>query len=120
MTSIQQTVTEKAAERFIGEAITPEGVSFAPSTMATGAPGLPQTFLWRRKKFSVLAVVERWKDCGDCRHGSGERYVRRHWFRVQTAEGPEMNIYFERQGRPGSRARWRLYSIREAEAEREH
>ena len=99
-------------ERFVGEAITPEGMSFATSMMATGSPGLPREFSWNGKKFSVLEVLEQWKECGDCRHGSGERYVRKHWFRVRTNEGLEMRLYFERQRRSSGGSRWRLYSIR--------
>lgn len=118
MSDARQNVINQIPEKFIGEAITPEDLSFGAATMSTGAPGMPASFSWRRQKFSVLSVLEQWKDCGDCRHGSGERYVRKHWFRIRTAEGSEMNIYFERQGRPGSRARWRLYSIRETETAR--
>jgi phosphoribosylglycinamide formyltransferase-1 len=100
-------------ETFVGEGITAEDVSFSASPMATGKPGLPRTFSWNGKKFSVLEVLEEWKECGDCRHGSGERYVRKHWFRVRTTDDLEMRIYFERQGRSSGGARWRLYSLRD-------
>ena len=98
-------------ENFVGEAITPEDMSFSTSAMATGKPGLPRTFSWKGRRFSVVEVLEEWKDCGDCRHGSGERYVRKHWFRIRTAEALEMKIYFERQGRSSGGSRWRLYSM---------
>jgi len=99
-------------ETFIGEAITPEDMSFSASPMAAGKPGLPSHFSWKGKKFSILEVVEEWKEAGDCRHGSGERYLRKHWFRVKTTDNLEMKIYFERQGRSSGGSRWRLYSIR--------
>ena len=99
-------------ETFIGEGITPEDMSFSVSPMALGKPGLPRTFSWKGRRFSVLEVLEEWKESGDCRHGSGERYVRKHWFRVRTTEDLEMRIYFERQGRSSGGSRWRLYSIR--------
>lgn len=99
-------------ENFIGEAIEPEGGSFSASAMATGKPGLPRSFAWRGGSFSVLEILEEWKEAGDCRHGSGERYVRKHWFRVRTTEHLEMKIYFERQGRSSGGSRWRLYTIR--------
>ncbi|HWV99124.1 MAG TPA: DUF6504 family protein [Candidatus Acidoferrum sp.] len=102
-------------ETFIGEPITPEDMSFSPSPMATGKPGLPRKFSWKGKTFAVLEVLEEWKESGDCRHGSGERYVRKHWFRVRTAEGPELKLYFERQARSSGGSRWRLYSIRNIE-----
>jgi phosphoribosylglycinamide formyltransferase-1 len=105
-------------ETFIGEAILPEGISFSVSPMAVGAPGLPGEFSWKGKKFSVIAVLEEWKESGDCRHGSGERYVRKHWYCVRTSEDLEMKIYFERQGRSSGGSRWRLYSIRNTEVER--
>ena len=100
-------------ETFIGDAIIPEDMSFSLSSMAMGKPGLPRKFLWKGRIFFVIEVLEEWKECGNCRHGSGERYVRKHWFRVKTTEDLEMRIYFERQGRSCGGSRWRLYSIRE-------
>jgi hypothetical protein len=104
-------------ETFIGEGITPEEMSFSAGSMAAGRPGLPRTFSWKNKKYSVAEVLEEWKEAGDCRHGSGERYVRKHWFRVKTTEDLEMKIYFERQGRSSGGSRWRLYSIRTTESQ---
>lgn len=98
-------------ETFVGEAITPEDLSFSVAAMAMGKPGLPRNFSWKGGRFSVIEVLEEWKECGDCRHGSGERYVRKHWFRVRTTADLEMKIYFERQGRSSGGSRWRLYSI---------
>ena len=102
-------------ETFIGEAIVPEDMSFSVSPMAMGTPGLPQKFSWKGRRFSVIEVLEEWKESGPCRHGSGERYVRKHWFRVRTTEDLEMSIYFERQVRSCGGSRWRLYSIRNTE-----
>jgi hypothetical protein len=102
-------------ETFIGEAIQPEDVSFSTAAMATGKPGLPRSFSWKGGSFPILEVLEEWKEAGDCHHGSGERYVRKHWFRVRTTENREMRIYFERQRRSSGGSRWRLYSIRTAE-----
>ena len=104
-------------ETFVGEGITPEDASFSVSPMAMGKPGLPRKFSWKGRRFSVLEVLEEWKESGDCRHGSGERYVRKHWFRIRTTEGLEMRIYFERQKRTSGGSRWRLYSIRSNEAD---
>jgi hypothetical protein len=102
-------------ETFIGEAITPVDLSFSVSSMAMGKPGLPRKFSWKGRSFSVIEVLEEWKETGACRHGSGERYVRKHWFRVRTTDDLEMRIYFERQGRSSGGSRWRLYSIRSPE-----
>ena len=102
-------------ETFVGEAISREDMSFSVSPMAVGKPGLPRKFSWKGKSFSVVEVLEEWKESGNCRHGAGERYVRKHWFRIRTAEALEMRIYFERQGRSSGGSRWRLYSIRNTE-----
>jgi len=102
-------------EPFVGEGIAPEDMSFSVSAMAMGKPGLPRTFSWRGRRFSVLEILEEWKESGDCRHGSGERYLRKHWYRVRTTDNLEMKIYFERQARSSGGSRWRLYSIRNTE-----
>ncbi len=101
---------------FVSEPLTPLGGSFDTALMARGEPGLPQHFRWRRQEWHVAAVLETWKTHGDCRNGSDERYVRRHVFRVQTEEGPLLQIYFQRtMGRRSgkSRLRWWVYSIEE-------
>jgi hypothetical protein len=42
-----------------------------------------------------------------------DEYVRRHWFRIRTASGKEMKIYFERQARSQSsrKQRWWIFSV---------
>jgi phosphoribosylglycinamide formyltransferase-1 len=102
-------------ETFVGDSITPEVDAFSVSPMATGAPGLPGRFIWEAQSFSVLEVLEQWKETGSCRNGSGERYVRKHWFRIRTTGDLEMKVYFERQARSSGGSRWRLYSIRRGE-----
>jgi len=95
--------------QFISEPLKPER-SFDPSSMATGAPGLPSKFRWRKSDLVVAEVLEIGKDFGDCTHGSGERYVRRHSWRIRTAEGRIARIYFQRsfgKSKP-SAARWWL------------
>ncbi len=99
---------------FVSEPLPPLGGSFDTGLMAQGEPGLPHRFRWRRREWHVAAILEKWKDHGDCRHGSGERYVRRHVYRVRTVEGPVLRIYFQRtfgKNRPGSRARWWVHSL---------
>jgi hypothetical protein len=110
-----ESTSDVMKETFIGEALTPLDMSFSLSPMATGKPGLPRKFSWKGDEFSITEVLEEWKECGDCRHGSGERYVRKHWFRVRTTLDLEMKIYFERQGRSSGGSRWRLYSARKTE-----
>jgi phosphoribosylglycinamide formyltransferase-1 len=100
--------------RFVSEPLTPLGGSFDTALMAQGEPGLPHRFRWRGQEWQVAAILEKWKDHGDCRHGSGERYVRKHVYRVQTAEGPVLNIYFQRtfgKSRPGTLSRWWVHTM---------
>jgi len=106
------------SDQFIGEPLKPDAGSFDPAAMAAGEPGLPARFTWRGEPVEVRAVVNRWRGMADCRHGSGERYVHRHWYEVATAGHGVMKLYCERQtrgGKPG--LRWWVYSVR-GDAER--
>jgi len=99
---------------FISEPILPVEASFDTSGMARGEPGLPRKFRWRQKEFMVEEVLEQWKEHGDCRHGSGERYVRKHGYRVRTTDGAVMKLYFQRSAGRGKlpiTSRWRIQSI---------
>ena len=59
---------------FVSEPLLPLGGSFDTALMAQGEPGLPQWFRWRGQEWRVAAILEKWKEHGDCRHGSGERW----------------------------------------------
>jgi len=99
-------------KEFVSEPIIPVGGSFDTAAMATGEPGLPARFRWRETDYEVARVLDRWKTTGACRHGSGEQYVRRHWYRVEATDGTLMEIYFDRQPRTGrSKQRWWLAAI---------
>ena len=99
---------------FISEAITPVEGSFDTASMATGEPGLPQRFRWRGTEYEVATVLERRKTTGPCQHGSGEQYVRKHWLRIETTDGMEMELYFDRQSRTkDAKQRWWLATITE-------
>jgi phosphoribosylglycinamide formyltransferase-1 len=103
-------------ERLISEAIKPLTETADTSRMAIGEPGLPRKFVWRGRTVTVTAVLRSWRETGNCRHGSPERYVRKHWFEVVTASDGTMKLYFERQPRGGRKgASWWLLSIREPE-----
>ncbi len=100
---------------FISENIFPVKGSFDVAGMARGEPGLPQRFHWRDKEFIVAEVLNQSKDHGDCKHGSGERYVRRHTYRVRTTDGTIFHLYFQRSfGRATATTRWRVRSVEEA------
>ena len=101
------------AQQFISEAIVPLAGSAESGAMARGEPGLPDRFTWRDEVYSVVEVLSKWKESGSCRHGSGERYLRKHWYKIRTDAGQVMTIYFERQARSAKqrKERWWLYAI---------
>ena len=105
-------------ERFVSEVIKPIVETADTARMAAGEPGLPREFVWRGRPIVVAAVLRNWRETGPCRHGSGERYVRKHWYEIATPAGETMKLYFERQPRGGQKAaHWRLFSVCEAEGE---
>ena len=84
--------------------------------MAMGLPGLPGAFVWQGQTIRISRVLREWHDTGPCRHGSSDRYIRKHWFDVEDETGRQLKIYFERNPRPrakGKRDRWRLFSMTE-------
>ena len=101
------------AERFVSEAIIPVAGSSDPAAMSRGAPGLPSGFLWKGRRYDVACVLKTWKESGPCRSGSGEMYLRKHWWRIRTEDGLEMTIYFERQRRSKrqNKMRWWLFTV---------
>ena len=105
-----------SSERFVSEPIKPVAETFDTGRMAIGEPGLPRQFEWRGQIVEIVDILRTWRETGPCRHGSPERYVRKHWYEVKTAQHGIMTIYFDRQARRGHRpaeARWWLFSIRD-------
>ena len=105
---------EQSDEEFVSEPILPEPGRGDAAAMARGEPGLPARFTWRGRAYRVLGLVRQWKTSGPCRHGSGEMYLRRHWYRVVTDPSAEMTVYCDRQAcdRRRPKARWWVYSVR--------
>ena len=105
---------EPENEQFVGEWIEPVPGAFDHSGMERGEPALPLRFLWRDVEYRVTRLIEKWKSTGPCTHGSEERYVRKHYFLIETADGKTMTLTFDRRpqqkGRPFER--WRIYTIR--------
>ena len=82
--------------------------------MGRALPGLPAEFTWRDEPFCVRELLEKWKMSGpEVGRMGGERYLRRHYFRVKTTSGHIMVLYCERNTRNRTRpkARWWLYTI---------
>ncbi len=99
-------------ERFVSEAIEPVTATYDAARMATGEPGLPREFRWRGRTIEVAGVLRSWRETGWCRHGSPERYVRKHWYEVATGPHQTMKLYFERTPRgPRRGERWWLFSV---------
>ena len=100
------------SEQFVSVAIQPVIGTFDATRMSTGEPGLPQQFKWGPRTIHVARVIKSWRETGPCHHGSGETYLRKHWYQVLTDSGDTMKIYFERQPRSGRRkGRWCLFAV---------
>ena len=82
--------------QFISEPIKPVIETCDTRRMSIGAPGLPKEFIWRGQKITIIDTLRIWRTTGACRHGSGEVYARRHWFKIKTANHGTMKIYFNR------------------------
>lgn len=100
------------SERLISEAIKPirdEAAEPAP----TGDPIPPTRFRWRDRDVMVAAVLEKWKGLSPRAANVRGQYVRRHWFRVRTADGVVMTLYLVRTaaGKSQHRPGWWLYSV---------
>lgn len=99
-------------EEFISEPIVPVAETFNTARMSLGEPGLPEEFIWHDKTYTVKKVLNTWRKTSPCTHGSGEMYVRRHYYKVLTGSGEKMTLYFDRQPRKGEAKgpRWWLLS----------
>ena len=101
-------------DEFISEPIKPIEGMFDTAGMARGEPGLPSRFIWRDTEYEVAEVLKKWKESGQCKSGSSEMYLRKHWFKIRCTDDSEMTIYFERQPRAKkqSKKRWWLYTVK--------
>jgi len=101
-------------EKLISERIDPVADTFDTENTPVGEPPFPARFIWRKKEYAVDQILRKWKETGaDRSHGSGEKYLRKHWFHIRTTSGKEMKIYFERQARSKTqrKTRWWLYTL---------
>lgn len=101
------------SEEFISEPIQPGSGTFHSQSMVKAEPGLPQRFRWRDQEYTIVEVLQVWKESGPDKDGSGQMYLRKHWYKVRTEPDLIMNIYFERQSRSKSQTkkRWWLYTL---------
>lgn len=100
---------------FISEPIKPDRATADADAMARGLAGLPDGFTWRDRHYEITEVLDNWKKSeAEGGKANGERYYRKHYYRVRTACGAEMTIYFVRRVKLGEsqKQRWWLYSMR--------
>lgn len=103
---------------FISETIQPNAGSGDVKAMARGLAGLPTGFTWRERSYRIRDVLAEWKQSEHCHHRrNGERYYKKHYYRVRVDTGETMTLYVIRHTKAGEnpRNRWRLFSI-----ERDH
>lgn len=94
--------------------IVPEPGSFDARAMARGEPGVPRRFVCRGVRYEVAEVLgPSERETGDCRNGSGERYVRRHVTRVRTTDG-QILVLSGARGPSGGGPRWVLRAVEPA------
>lgn len=110
--------TRQSNEQFVSEEMTPAAGTGDASAMARGEVGVPSRFAWRDTEYTLVGVMESWKTSSPCNHGSGEMYLRRHWYRILTDPPAIMTVYCQRQTRNSRRpkARWWIYTIEPAES----
>jgi len=98
---------------FIGEEIHPLAEEFDYSASAPGEPAIPRKFKWRQEIIEIRLILRKWKSSSGCRHGSRDRYVRKHWYEIRTTDNRVMTIYFDRQFQNphGRKRRWWLLSM---------
>lgn len=101
-------------ERLISEPVTPVAGSFNAAAMAAGEPGVPMAFSWRGTDYRVERVIETRKNLRGCHNGSGEKYVNKHFFTVETTSGEVMTLYRTRTG--SKKDSWILYTLEGARA----
>ena len=104
-----------ATEHLISEPVAPAAGSFNTELMASGVPGVPMVFSWRGCEYRVTRLLDSWKNFRACRNDSGEHYINKHFFRVETESGEIMTLYRARTG--SKKDAWVLYTIQERQGE---
>ncbi len=97
-------------ERLISEPVTPVSGSFDAVAMAGGSPGIPKEFDWRGKRYRVEKILGERKTLRGCHHGSGEQYIDKHFYEIETDSGESMTLYRTRSG--SKKDSWILYTMK--------
>lgn len=99
---------------FVSEPVKPDAGSADAAAMATGVPGLPTGFVWREQHYEIRELLASWKHSEPYNHrAGGDRYYRKHYFKVRVLTGEVMTLYALRHMKAGENAkkRWWLQSI---------
>jgi hypothetical protein len=79
-------------------------------TPASGRePPVPRAFQWGGRTLLIAAVLRRWRSTKTDR---GDVYLKRHWYELGTDTGAKLEVYYDRESRPGASSWW-LYTIDE-------
>lgn len=105
------------AVEFVSEPICPDAGTFDAAAMATGTPGLPTGFSWRDRHFQIGEVLSAWKASESFNHAGGERYLRKHFWKVRLNTGEIATVYALRKVKAGenTKRRWWLYTLEQPE-----
>lgn len=104
-------------EEFVSELLMPLAGTFDAGAMATGVPGLPSGFAWHGQTYAIVDRLETWKQSGpEIGRLDGERYLRRHYFRLRMSDGSIWTVYFVRHTPRGgsAKSRWYLYKVEQS------
>lgn len=95
---------------FVSEPISPDAGSGDVEAMGRGEPGAPSGFWWRDRHYVLARVHSSWKSYA---MDSGDKYVKRHWFEIETTTGEQMRIYCERhpKGKAARNNPWWVFSV---------
>lgn len=99
---------------FVSEPVKPDAGTSDAAAMATGVPGLPTGFVWRDTHFQIRKLLSSWKHSEAFNHTPrGDRYYRKHYFKVLVDSGEVMTLYAVRHTKTGEnpKKRWWLQSI---------
>ena len=99
---------------FVSEPIQPDRGTAAIGAMARGLAGLPTGFTWRDNHYAIREILGEWKRSEAYTHRpGGERYYRKHYYRVRVDTGEIMTLYAARHVKNGEnpRRRWRLHTV---------
>ncbi|MDX2111487.1 MAG: DUF6504 family protein [Verrucomicrobiota bacterium] len=103
--------TPPANETLLSAPLKPVDTSDVVLAQTVGEPILPRQFQQGKEVLTITSVMEKWKESEVA--GCGDRYVRKHWYKVQIEDGRTAKLYCLRKAdsRASAKQRWWLYSV---------